>query len=538
MSDRTLTQYGEILRNDFAAFVQRAFPEVKASEPFQYNWHIEVLAEKLEAVRRGEIRRLIINLPPRHLKSVIGSVAFPAFLLGHKPSAEVLCISYAQDLTDDFARSSLSLMRSPFYQATFKTRLSPDRQAVEEFKTTAGGCRRSTSVAGGLTGRGADFIIIDDPIKADDSQSDARRGSVNASFYNSIYSRLNNKETGAIVIIMQRLHADDLVAYVQEREAWDVVAFPAIAERDEVYNVHTPYGSRRIVRKEGVALQPSREPLVSLQELRSRIGEYTFAAQYQQDPQPAAGIIVKREWLHEFDLENPPKFEMKIQSWDTANKATELADYSVCTTWGVKDNRLYLLDVFWKKLEFPELEQAALRLAADFRPAVVLIEDKVSGTSLIQSLRQKGIATQPVSVDGDKIMRLRAQTAKISSGLVLFPRKAPWLDAYLLELTTFPNSKNDDRVDSTVHALAWLDEQYNIPGLGLLRWYEQQAKALQDGDAPDGDTPLVKVIALTAGTFLTMDGRSFNHSDGQIFEVDENTAGQMCRSMCFRRISD
>lgn len=520
MSDRTLAHYAEILRNDFGAFVDRAFPEIKADEPFQFNWHIEVLAEKLEAVRAGKTTRLIINLPPRYLKSMVGSVAFPAFLLGHKPSTEVLCVSYGQDLAEDFSRSCLSIMRSSFYQAIFKTRLAPDRQAIEEFKTTAGGCRRSTSVSGGLTGRGADIIIIDDPIKADDSQSDARRASVNASFYNSIYSRLNNKTTGAIVIIMQRLHADDLVAYVQEREQWEVVKFPAIAEHDEVYDVRTPYGHRRIARPAGEALHPARESLASLEEIRSR-NEYVFAAQYQQDPQPVAGLIVRREWLHFYSEKNKPdKFDQIVQSWDTANKATELSNFSVCTTWGTKDRRLYLLDVLRKKMEFPELKKTVRDIASLWRADVVLVEDKASGTQLIQDLRAENFSiVQPAPpLDGDKEIRLRAQTAKIEGGFALFPEAAPWLDAYLFELTTFPNSKNDDQVDSTVQALAWSTQQTTMPGWGWLQYAREQL-AERSGIATERSRMIQVKVPLGSSHWNLITGRSVAIPPDRIIEV-------------------
>jgi predicted phage terminase large subunit-like protein len=466
---------------------------------------------------------------------VIGSVAFPAFLLGHEPSKEILCISYGQDLADDFSRSCLNLMRTPFYQAVFKTRLDQSRQAVEEFKTTAGGTRRATSLAGGITGRGADIIIIDDPIKADDSQSDARRKSANDSFYQSVYSRLNNKTTSAIVIIMQRLHAEDFVAYVQEQAAWDVIAFPALAETDEGYNVSTPYGRRRIVRKAGEALHHARESAESLRDLRSK-NEYVFTAQYQQDPQPAGGLIVKREWLHRFDLDNPPPFETKIQSWDTANKATELSDFSVCTTWGLNNGRLYLLHVLQKKMEFPELKHT-VRDHAKFHSAdLVLVEDNASGTQLIQELRSENFSLVQASStkDGDKVMRLRVQTAKIEGGFARFPENAPWLDAYLLELLSFPYAKHDDQVDSTVHALAWLTDQANVPGAGLLEFYRREAAKIADADGTENVGDLVKIRALTAGQIHTKNGKIINCDANEIVLVDRETAGSVCRGMNFQ----
>jgi predicted phage terminase large subunit-like protein len=310
-----------------------------------------------------------------------------------------------------------------------------------------------------LTGRGADIIIIDDPLKADDALSEVRRRSVNEWYDNTLRSRLNSQETGAIVIVMQRLHADDLVAHVQQHESWEVLSFPAIAERDETYVFFTPYGRRQIQRRSGEILQASLVSPSTLESQRRAMTEYNFTAQYHQNPQPPSGIIVKREWLKFYEPpEKPERFEQIVQSWDTANKDSELANYSVCTTWGLKDRRMYLLDVFRRKLDFPALKRAVRELARLHQPKMVLVEDKASGTSLIQELRAErfSLVLEAPVVDGDKVMRLHAQTAKIEGGFVLFPKRAHWLDAYLLELVTFPNSKHDDQVDSTVYALAWM----------------------------------------------------------------------------------
>jgi hypothetical protein len=199
--------YPEILRRDFSAFVHRSFLELNGRTPFLSNWHLEVLVAKLEDVRQGRCRRLVINIPPRHLKSHTATIAFPAWLLGHDPFKRILTVCYAQDFSDKLARDSRTLMISPFYRALFDTRLSPDRQAVGEFETTEGGYRFSSSVGGVVTGRGADIIIIDDPMKAGDAISDARRNSLNEWYDNTLRSRLNSQEEGAIILVMQRLTA-------------------------------------------------------------------------------------------------------------------------------------------------------------------------------------------------------------------------------------------------------------------------------------------------------------------------------------------
>src|SRR5438552_3055233 len=364
MTPSPANMYADVLRHDLCAFIHRSFLELNAQTPFLPNWHIEVLAAKLEEVRRGSCKRLIVNVPPRHLKSHAISIAFPAWILGHDPAKQILSVTYAQDLSDNLARKSRTLMTSAFYEALFDTRLSKGREAVSDYETTDSGYRLSTSVGGVLTGRGADIIIIDDPLKADDALSEPRRRSVNEWFDNTLRSRLNSQEKGAIIIVMQRLHADDLVAHVQKHESWDVLSFPAIAEQDETYDFSTPYGRKRIHRKNGEALHPALLPLAKLESQRRAMTEYNFTAHYQQNPQPPSGVIVKRGWLKFYGPnDKPEKFDQTIQSWDTANKDTELSNYSVCTTWGLKKQHMFLLDVYRRKVEFPDLKRAVRELA-------------------------------------------------------------------------------------------------------------------------------------------------------------------------------
>jgi len=266
------------------SFTERAFYELNAQSIFSTSPHIEVLVAKLEAARQGKIKRLIINLPPRSLKSHAVSVVFPAWLLGHDPTAQIICASYGQELADKHARDCRTLMGSAFYQSLFpKTRLSPEKQSVSEFLTTAQGFRMATSIGGVLTGRGADFIIIDDPLKPEEALSETRRTGVNEWYDNTLISRLNNKESGVIIIVMQRLHQDDLVGHVLDLGSWEVLAFPAIAEEDESHLIEDAFGTRYFKRKAGEALQPSRESLESLKNTRRSMNDYNFFSQYQQN---------------------------------------------------------------------------------------------------------------------------------------------------------------------------------------------------------------------------------------------------------------
>jgi predicted phage terminase large subunit-like protein len=392
----------------------------------------------------------------------MASIAFPAWYLGHNPAAQIICASYGQELAENMARGSRRIMGTPWYQSLFQTRLA-DRQAIHDFKTTAQGGRMATSVGGVLTGRGAELIILDDPLKPEEALSETRRNSVNEWYDHTLLSRLNNKATGCIIIIMQRLHQNDLVGHVLEQEAWDILSFPAIAEKDETHQIESPLGHHVFRRLAKTALHPEREPLTTLEHIRATIGEYNFASQYQQNPMPVGGAIVRTKWLRFYDPQDrPERFDEVVQSWDTANKSTELSDYSVCATWGAYEDCYFLLDLYRERLNYPDLKRKAQELAALNRVDSLLIEDKASGTQLIQELKDEGLyAVKPFlpPPGSDKILRLYAQTALFENGRVLLPRNAPWLSEYTSELTSFSGSRYDDQVDSTTQALQYLKER-------------------------------------------------------------------------------
>ena len=452
-----------LLRLDLTSFIEKSFRELNPETEFLPNWHIEAIADQLEQCRRGRIKRLIINIPPRSLKSHCVSVAFVAWLLGHNPSAQIICASYAQDLADKHALDCRSVIASKWYQEVFPTRLSPQRQAVNEFMTTQKGVRLATSVGGVLTGRGADFIIIDDPLKPDEAMSDARRQTVNDWYDHTLCSRLNDKRTGCIILIMQRLHEGDLTGHVQKSSPWKVLRLPAIAEEDEQHVISTPYGVQTIVRQVGEPLHPQREPLETLEQLRATLGEYNFAGQYQQAPAPLGGGMIKINWFPRYTPQTQPSaFDFKFQSWDTANKTKELSSYSVCTTWGVIKKKPYLLHVFRKRMLYPELKCMVCEQRRNFGASVVLIEDKASGTQLIQELRNEGqYGIVGYQSKMHKVMRMDSVTSMIEGGMVYLPEQASWLGELLHELATFPRSKYDDQADSISQALDWI-KQRNI----------------------------------------------------------------------------
>lgn len=508
MADITVAVLDRLLGVDFGAFLHRSFQEIYPGSPYQPNWHIEVIADRLLACQRGDINRLIINLPPRHLKSFIGSVVYVAWILGHNPSAQILCVSYAQDLAEKFARDTRQIMSSAWYKRAFRTRLSSDRNAVHEFYTTRGGVRLATSVTGVVTGRGADYIILDDLMKPDEAISDVRRKSVNDAFDNSIYSRLNDKRIGRIIAIMQRLHLNDLVGHLMEKGGYEVLRFPAIAEVDVDYTVETLFGPRSFTRWAGDVLHPAREPREILEEISRTIGSYNFAGQYQQRPSPIEGGLVKVFWLKSYTKADlPARFDRILQSWDTASKAGELNSFSVCTTWGVIGDRYYLLDVFRAKLEFPDLKRALHDQAALHKPSIILIEEKGSGIQLIQVAREENLTVIAIKPVGDKIMRLHAQTPRFESGNVFLPAEALWRETYIAELTMFPASQHADQVDSTSQALTWQGEGF--PGWGIFEYYQQHGQTQGAGHLP----AIVRLKSPeTFGTIITGRGKIYNMS--------------------------
>ena len=453
-SDRELLKI--ILRQDLTAFTQRCFQTVVPGQTYLSNWHIEAIAYQLERCRRGEIRRLIVTLPPRSLKSICASVAFPAFALGHDPSRRIVCASYSQDLSAKHARDFRTVLESGWYQKIFPPRGSINARTPKgRSRRPAQGYRLSTSVGGTLTGRGGNLILIDDPMKPAEAMSEVKRAAVCEWYDSTLTSRLDRKTEDAIIVIMQRLHVDDLVGHLLDKdETWVHLNLPAIAEEDEAISL----GDGRVYRRQvGELLHPEREPSHVLEELKAAMGSQAFSAQYQQAPIPAGGALIKDTWFRTYgSVPARTDNERIIQSWDTATKAGLTNDYSVCTTWIIRGKDYYLLDVFRKRLEYPDLRRAILSQAVAQSANAVLIEDAGTGAPLIQDLRRDGrLRPIPIRPERDKIVRLEAQSAVIEAGHVLLPEKASWLGEFRAELLAFPHGRYDDQVDSVSQFLAW-----------------------------------------------------------------------------------
>ena len=466
-----------LLRQDLSSFICRAFHELSPQTEYLHNWHIDLIASKLKDVADGKINRLIINIPPRNLKSICASVAFPAWLLGHYPHHKIICASYASDLAIKLATDCRQVMQAPWYQEVFpNTKLAASRVSASDFHTTKNGGRMAVSTGGGITGRGADILIIDDPLKPDDAPSDVIRNNVNTWFDGTAYTRLNSKKDGAIIIIMQRLHLDDLVGYAIEKGGWEVINLPAIAEEYTEHIYETLYGPRKVIRHPGSPLHGARESLETLAIIKANMSEYQFYSQYQQSPVPMGGGMIKNEWLQRYEShELPESFEMVVQSWDTASKVSNFSDFSVGITLGIKNKMIYVIDIKRARMDFPTLRRAALAAYDQYKPNTILIEDASSGTQLVQDLKEQDIyCVKPIRPEGDKKSRLFAQASIFDSGKVYLPTHAHWVDDFIHELTAFPSAKFDDQVDAMSQALTYIREYLDEPG--ILAYYRMEAE--------------------------------------------------------------
>lgn len=458
-NDRLLSA---LIRQDFSSFIHKTFSTINPGAKFLPNWHIDLIADYLEMVRSGEKKRLIINMPPRALKSVCVSVAWPAWLLAKNPAIRIIAASYAQNLSIKHSMDCRFILSSSWYKKLFhQTQLSTKHNQKSKFMTSQNGFRFATSVGGSVTGEGGDVLIIDDPHKPSQINSNKYRQNVCEWFDNTFSSRLNDQNNGVIVLVMQRLHEEDLTNHLMQTGSWDLLKIPAISNEDKYYEglsktYHFPKGQ---------LLNANRDNMQYLNDLQQKTDAKTYAAQYMQEPLPSKYNMLSIEDISFYDA-LPERFEYYIQSWDTAIKVSEKADYSVCTTYGVQKGRLYLIHMLRKKLSYPDLKQTAEKLIERFNPRIVLIEDKASGSSLIQDLKIQdmiGSKIKPVKPKLDKLTRFASTLPMFQSGEILLPIKASFKLALLNELTNFPNSKHDDVIDSISQCVGYFKSQKSKP---------------------------------------------------------------------------
>jgi predicted phage terminase large subunit-like protein len=438
----------EKAEQSFLDFVETMWPAFIKGD------HHEIMADAFERVASGDLKRLIINMPPRHTKSEFASYLFPAWFLGKYPEKKIIQTAHTAELAVGFGRKVRNLIGNDDYQKVFKgIELSSDSKAAGRWNTNKGGDYFAIGVGGAVTGKGADVLVIDDP----HSEQEAALGQYNKDVYDKVYEwytsgpRQRLQPGGAIIIVMTRWSLRDLTGQIiknsiQKEGAgeWEVIELPAILPS-------------------GKSLWPGFWKQEELESLKAELPVSKWNAQYQQNPTSEEGALIKREWWQEWTQSQLPECEAIIQSWDTAFLKTQRADYSACTTWGIfnwpdEDGKtipnLILLDSFKEKLEFPDLKRAAYDKYWEWEPDQMIIEAKASGSPLIFELRAMGIPVTEFtpSRGQDKIARVNAVTDLFASGVVWCP-PTRWADEVIEECASFPSGDHDDLVDSTTQAL-------------------------------------------------------------------------------------
>ena len=450
--DATRSKVFEMLRRDrsdrckvdFLCFVEQMWPVFISGK------HHAIMADAFERVARGELKRLIINMPPRHTKSEFASFLLPSWFLGKFPHKKIIQTAHTAELAVGFGRKVRNLVSSENYQQVFSTKLSSDSKAAGRWNTNVGGDYFAIGVGGAVTGKGADLLIIDDP----HSEQEAKQN--NAAVFDNVYEwftsgpRQRLQPGGAIIIVMTRWSKRDLTGQIIKNSAkdgvdqWETIDFPAIMPS-------------------GTPLWPGFWSKEALEALKSELPVAKWEAQYQQNPTSEEGAIIKRDQWQLWEGKTPPQCEYIIQSWDTAFEKTNRADYSACTTWGVFQNpdkhgnlraNIILLDAYKERLEFPELKAKAFEMWKEWEPDTLIVEKRAAGAPLIYEMRKMGIPMSEFTPGkgNDKISRVNAISDLFASGMVWCP-ETRWAEEVMDELASFPNGDHDDLVDSSSQAL-------------------------------------------------------------------------------------
>jgi predicted phage terminase large subunit-like protein len=445
-----------LCRHMLLAFLVKVFETLHPSGPaLAPNWHIEAMCRLLEKVDNGDTTRLIMEVPPRHLKSILTSVAFTAWLLGRNPGIKIIVASYAGELAEKHARDLRLVMNSDWYKALFPdTRIKSD--TANEITTTEGGGRRAVSLGGTVTGLGADLIIIDDLMKAADASSDAETRRVHDFYTSTLLSRLNDQRSGKIVVIQQRLAEYDLVGFLKENARFEVASFPSIAQIDETFDLGRGEHHHR---KRGDILFPALQPEETLSQIRREIGNAAFAAQYLQNPAAPEGNRIRMDWFGTYkELPQRNRFTSLVLSVDTGASELPTSDFSVCTVWGFHNDNWYLADLMRGRFTYPRLKDRIIGLIEHWKADRVLVEKMVSGHALFDDLfythnyRGKIVRIIP---DLPKEIRVEQATAELETGKFFLPSEAMWLTDFERECRAFPAGRHDDQVDSLSQFVNW-----------------------------------------------------------------------------------
>ena len=514
-------------------YVNGAWPVIEPNTRFLDNWHIDLMIEYLEAVTAGQIKRLVINVPPRYTKSLCVSVLWPTWCWARRSNDKLgpddilsgaqsrwIFASYADELSTKHSVDRRTVLESAWYKSRWGGRVAftKDQNQKANYRNLARGAMFATSIAGAAgLGEGGDAIVIDDPHNTKEAESDVQRKSGIETFRSTLSTRHNDKKRGVIVVIMQRLNELDLSGYLLDLGGWEHLKIEGEFEERRIYTFprtgqqivreadhtirHDSDGQTMIRLDDGGLLWPEREGPQEIAERKLNLGSIAFASQYQQRPSPLGGALFKSAWFRHW--QTLPAMDRKIMVVDTAYSEAQQADFSNIDIWGQAEGGFFLIANAHKRCEFPELKRLSIRMAENHQPELVLIEPRASGLSLIQELKRSGpvATTEPglhfslpvvplkVPAGQDKLARATAVTPVVEAGLVWLPDPsiASWVGDYEREVTTFPGAAHDDRVDCMVYALQYLRRTGSV--LDFYRRSEAHQRAVEDARAQGKKPP-------------------------------------------------
>ena len=461
-----------LIRTDFLSFVRKAYRHDHDGNKLGREKYIDYLCHELDLVAEGETKRLVINLPPRHLKTFLAAIYLPAWLLAHNPSAKIMIITYSDQLAADITYKIRRVLQSEWFKKHFTTRVAKNRAKVDDFATVQGGGVFATSVGGSLAGRGADLIVFDDPLDLKDAGNVHQIELVNQRFDSLILSRLNDPKTGRVIIIAHRLNENDLSAHVVEQGGWRRAVLPLVATRRKSYDV----GYDTWHRKPGESLRSSTFSKKEIRRLQATCINPDFNLFYQQGVGASTLMKVKPEHFKTADFRTPPNSAV-ILSIDPAQRAGARSSYCVIQAWAPLNDGHLLLDQWREQCAYETLKQAYWRFYRTFSPTVVLIEGTSNGPALLAEARRKSRVCQieEIMPDGrSKSERLLVHVPLIRRGLIQLPAAAAWRGEYIKEMVEFPSAASDDQVDATSQYLDWITA-HPTPGLPSKRALGQAA---------------------------------------------------------------